>query len=83
MSDFDLLIAFLRRLLKSIVRYALIGGAIMAGVGLVLYGLGMLFGTAVPPSLNRLLSVMGNYALFGALGGALIGMLYGLLGQRT
>ena len=82
MNDERVLLRFIRTMLAAILRNALIGAAICVGIGLLIILLGVLTGSDFDTTPQRVLRILGNYALFGALFGGIIGILYGMLAQK-
>lgn len=80
--DDNLLARFVLGIARNVIKYALRGAVIVGLIGLgIVVVTGLLDGGA-GLSAGRLVEVVANYAVFGALGGAVVGMIYGLVTQK-
>jgi hypothetical protein len=68
---------------ERLLNYALKGGMIAAGGGMLLISLATTFGLLRQPPTERLLIVLGDYFLIGALIGAVIGLLIIVRDRRS
>ena len=66
----------------TIINYAAKGGMIAAGGGMLIISLAVTAGYLHPPTSERLLFVLGNYFLIGALVGGLVGLVIALRKRR-
>jgi len=62
----------------TIINYAAKGGMIAAGGGMLIISLAVTAGYLPQPTSERLLNVLGNYFLIGAVIGALVGLIVAL-----
>ena len=62
----------------TIVNYAANGGMIAAGGGMLIISLAVTAGYLPQPTSERLLNVLGNYFLIGAVIGSLVGLIVAL-----
>ncbi|MFN2141261.1 MAG: hypothetical protein ACK2U5_12315 [Candidatus Promineifilaceae bacterium] len=68
----------LYRLGASVINHAAKGGMIAAGGGMLIISLAVTAGYLPQPTSERLLNVLGNYFLIGAVIGALVGLIVAL-----
>ena len=66
----------------TIINYAAKGGMIAAGGGMLIISLAVTAGYLPQPTSERLLNVLGNYFLIGAVIGALVGLIVALRERR-
>jgi hypothetical protein len=66
----------------TIINYAAKGGMIAAGGGMLIISLAVTAGYLPQPTSERLLNVLGNYFLIGAVIGSLVGLIVALRERR-
>ena len=73
---------YMRHIIGSIIRYALIGALIMGGIGAALQLAFVLLGQMPQADASFFLRTMANWALIGSLFGTILGLIHGLLTSR-
>jgi hypothetical protein len=63
-------------------RTAVLGGLLLGAVGVIMALLAGAIGAGEAMTRARFLAIVANYAVFGALGGGIIGLVSGLLTQQ-
>lgn len=74
---------FVIRAAKTVLRYMVIGGLLVGGIGLLIALATAAFAGSGTPEATFVAGVTWNYAKLGIAGGGIIGLLYGLLAQGS
>ena len=80
--DDNLLARFVLGIVRNVLKYALRGAVIIGLIGLTVALVTGLLDDSMGFAASRLLDIVVNYAILGALGGAVVGMIYGLVTQK-